>query len=323
MLTAEQFRRRRALQKYGRNAAGNLVRTAAFRACDYTDAGALREFATEDEMLAFEAERYNDGSGHRVRFSSVPNATVPQEQAALHAAVQHAVAEDGNETRVQLAGVEEGLHAHLDDISQRLDALQSHSQAPTTPAAHCVRSPTTPGDTQLMARVQKSFKVARMNAILKECRVKHRPGLKMADKAALIVEAVPRDRLMEFLERSGTDAPATKKARTETMTPMSGGANPLTNYFGGAVATASGAGGQSESPKADSTYASLGELYQKNVLGAPRLRDVQSATCSTASGSTSPTASAALESQDGASVDCAPAEDAALPRASGAAEPPP
>ena len=75
VLTAEQFRRRRALQKYGRNAAGNLVRTAAFRACDYTDAGALREFATEDEMLAFEAERYNDGSGHRVRFSSVPMST--------------------------------------------------------------------------------------------------------------------------------------------------------------------------------------------------------------------------------------------------------
>ena len=127
-----------------------------------------------------------------------------------------------------------------------------------------------------MARVQKSFKVARMNAILKDCRVKHRPGLKMADKAALIVEAVPRDRFGEFLDRSGTDAPATKKARTETMTPMSGGANPLTNYFGGAFATAPGAGGQSETPKAESTYASLGELYQEHVLGAPR------AACSTA-----------------------------------------
>ena len=275
VLTAEQFRKRRALQKYGRNAAGNLVRTAAFRACDYTDAGALRELAAEDEMLAFEAERYNDGSGHRVRFSSVPNATVPQEQAALHAAVQHAVAEDGNDTRVQLAGVEEGLRAHLDDISQLLDALQSRSQAATPPAAHCMRSPTTPGDTQLMARVQKSFKVARMNAVLEDCRVKHRPGLKMADKAALIVEAVPRDRSMEFLERSGTDAPATKKARTEAMTPMSGGANPLTNYFGGAFATAPGAGGLSETPKAESACASLGELYQEHVLGAPRARPAE------------------------------------------------
>ena len=80
---------------------------------------------------------------------------------------------------------------------------------------------------------------------------------------------------MEFLERSGTDAPATKKARTEAMTPMSGGANPLTNYFGGAFATAPGAGGLSETPKAESACASLGELYQEHVLGAPRARPAE------------------------------------------------
>ena len=59
-----------------------------------------------------------------------------------------------------------------------------------------------------MARVQKAFKVARMNAILKECDVERQPGLKMADKAALIVEKVPRDRLLNFLENPAEDAPA-------------------------------------------------------------------------------------------------------------------
>ena len=54
VLNAEQHRQRRALQKYARNAAGKLVRTAAFRACDYTEAGLLREFANDDAVLAFE-----------------------------------------------------------------------------------------------------------------------------------------------------------------------------------------------------------------------------------------------------------------------------
>ena len=61
VFTAEQFRQRRALQKYGRNAADKLVRASAFRECDYTEAGQLREFVTEAEVLAFEAARYEDG----------------------------------------------------------------------------------------------------------------------------------------------------------------------------------------------------------------------------------------------------------------------
>ena len=79
VLNAEQHRQRRALQKYARNAAGKLVRAAAFRACDYTEAGLLREFSTEDAVLTFELDCYNDGSGYQVRFSSKPRATVPQE----------------------------------------------------------------------------------------------------------------------------------------------------------------------------------------------------------------------------------------------------
>ena len=125
--------------------------------------------------------------------------------------------------------------------------------------------------------------------------------------------------------------------------------NLLTNYFRVTEDLQ-----QPDTPKAASKSASLGELYQECVPGAPpparggsshtraprqhgcdiagsmKLTDLQSATCSTISGPTSgatsptasPTASAANESQDGAPVDCAPAEDAALPRASGAAASP-
>ena len=148
VLNAEQHRQRRALQKYARNAAGKLVRAAAFRACDYTEAGLLREFSTEDAVLTFELDRYNDGSGYQ------PRATVPQEQLALQAALEQAVEEDGNQTRLQSTSVEEGLHARLDDISQRVDALRQQNPPATSALA-------SPGDLQLMARVQKSSNVAR------------------------------------------------------------------------------------------------------------------------------------------------------------------
>ena len=86
-LSADEKRNKRALANYGRNAAGKLVRAAAFRECDYTAAGQHHEFAAEDEVLAFEAERYNDGSGYRVKFWSQPKATVPKEQLALEASM--------------------------------------------------------------------------------------------------------------------------------------------------------------------------------------------------------------------------------------------
>ena len=75
-ITAEHHRHRRALQKYGRNEAGSLVRKTAFRECDYLNEQ-LREFATEEEVLACEAARYEDGTGRNVRFGSQPNSTVP------------------------------------------------------------------------------------------------------------------------------------------------------------------------------------------------------------------------------------------------------
>ena len=108
----------------------------------------MREFSTEDAVLTFELDCYNDGSGYQ------PRATVPQEQLALQAALEQAVEEDGNQTRLQLTSVEEGLHARLDDISQRVDALRQQNPPATSALA-------SPGDLQLMARVQKSSNVAR------------------------------------------------------------------------------------------------------------------------------------------------------------------
>ena len=167
VLTAEQFRQRRALQKYGRNAADKLVRASAFRECDYTEAGQLREFATEAEVLAFEAARYEDGTGSKVKFWNKPRATVPPEQLALEAAIAHAVGEDGNQTRVQLAGVEEGIHARVDDMEKKLDkVLDYHEKAPPKSQE---------GDLELMARVQKMCKVGRMNTILREFCIDHQP----------------------------------------------------------------------------------------------------------------------------------------------------
>ena len=50
----------------------------------------MREFSTEDAVLTFELDRYNDGNGYQVRFSSKPRATVPQEQLAMQAAIDKA-----------------------------------------------------------------------------------------------------------------------------------------------------------------------------------------------------------------------------------------
>ena len=45
-------RKRRVLAHYGKNLAGKLVRRSAFRECDYTPEGHLREFDTEDAVLS-------------------------------------------------------------------------------------------------------------------------------------------------------------------------------------------------------------------------------------------------------------------------------
>ena len=71
-----------------------------------------------------------------------------------------------------------------------------------------------------------------MNAILKECEVERQPGMKMADKAALIVQKVPRDRLLNFLENPAEGAPAKKKSRTDPIVLPSNASTSLARYFG-------------------------------------------------------------------------------------------
>jgi len=214
--TAEQHRQRRTMQKYGRNATNKFVRTAAFRACDYTPSGELHEFSCEADVLAFETARYQDGTGYKVKFWNRPRATVAAEQLALEATVVHAVADDGNETRVQLSMVEEGIHTRMDAI---VDAMAS------TPA-HCSEPPKgQAGDLELMARLQKMCKVRRMNSLLKEHGIQHEVGLKVADKAALLVQKVPRDRLLEILANpqltaTPKSAPRTSRGSASSVGPV-------------------------------------------------------------------------------------------------------
>ena len=113
----------------------------------------------------------------------------------------------------------------------------------------------------------ESLKVARMNAILKECDVERQPGLKMADKAALIVEKVPRDRLLNFLENPAEDAPAKKKSRTEPIVLPSGASTSLARYFHNTAASPD-AEGQLETTLAANACPSLGDLYEKHVLSS-------------------------------------------------------
>ena len=118
-------RKKRALQKYGKNAAGKYVRMTSFRECDYTPSGRLREFSTEEDFLAFEEDRYMNGHS-LAHYSKVPKSTVPEEQLALENAVRHTVEDDGNKTRVQLQGMEEGIHERHDEHQATLCEIRTH-----------------------------------------------------------------------------------------------------------------------------------------------------------------------------------------------------
>ena len=121
-------RKKRALQKYGKNAAGKYVRKISFRECDYTPSGCLREFSTEEDFLAFEEDRYKNGH-NLAHYSKVPKGTVPKEQLALEKAVRHTVQEDGNQTRVQMDQHDEGQHTHHDETQQMMASMEERVSA--------------------------------------------------------------------------------------------------------------------------------------------------------------------------------------------------
>ena len=92
---ADAQRQRRARANYGQNAACKWVRKKAWRACDYTDDGHLRQFDTEEAFLAFEEERGVRGHS-QAHYEKKPRDTVPEVQLALAEAITHAVAKDGS-----------------------------------------------------------------------------------------------------------------------------------------------------------------------------------------------------------------------------------
>jgi hypothetical protein len=207
VLSAEQFRQRRVLKHYGQNAAGNLVRSGAFRACDYTAEGSLHEFADPLGVLAFEAERYKDGTGFQVKFTSKPNPTVPPEQLALKEAVADIVQQDGHQTRAQIEAAEENIHSRFDGLVSKVDALLVyHEKAP----------PSRPDDVQLLAQVHKQISVGRMNCLLRENFIDRKYGWRKEDKAVALIEHMPRDKLMRVLEGDGdAQGPQSKRAKVD------------------------------------------------------------------------------------------------------------
>ena len=210
-LSAEKKRTRRVLARYAQNAAGSYVRVSAFRECDYRDGGRPREFPTEAEVLAFEAERYSDGTGNRVKFWPSPKASVPEDQRALHDNLAHTVRSEGNAVCAQIEATENGLHDRLDDMGARLERLLAYHEREPPPAP--------PDDLQLMARLShKRVPVRSINSLLAEHSGARPPrGLTKGEKAALLIEQLPREKVSRLLVSA--DAPeqrASKKGEVGT-----------------------------------------------------------------------------------------------------------
>ena len=207
-LSAEGKRTRRVLARYAENAAGSYVRVSAFRECDYRDDGSLREFPTEAEVLAFEAARYSDGTGNRVKFWSAPRASVPEGQRALHDNLAQAVQAEGNAVCAQLEAAEEGLHERLDEMGARLERLLAYHEREPPPAP--------PDDLQLMARLSHRVLVRSMDTLLAEHSGARPPrGLTKGEKAALLIEQLPREKVSRLLVSANEPGQrASKKAKS-------------------------------------------------------------------------------------------------------------
>ena len=119
-------------ERYGENTAGKWVRSSAFREIDYdpNDPTRLREFDSFDEAFAFDEEcRLNNTGGRKALYLSKPKDTVPKEQLALEKAITHVVRKEGNETRVALQHVDEGLHNRHDETQQLLKEVNAKLDA--------------------------------------------------------------------------------------------------------------------------------------------------------------------------------------------------
>ena len=72
--------------------------------------------------------RHNGTGGRKAAHLPKPKDTVPKDQLALEKAVTHAVQEDGNKTRVQLANVEESIHGRMDELHNDVQDIQKSNE---------------------------------------------------------------------------------------------------------------------------------------------------------------------------------------------------
>ena len=202
--TAEAQRRRRACSHYGKTSAGKWVRKRAWRACDYTEECHLKEFQSEMDFLWFEEDRYQQGAS-QAHYEKTLRATVPKEQLALEEAVTQAVARDGNETRVQLQGMEECLHERFDCVEREVRQLVSKVEQNMQPR---------PDQIQMMVELSKQ-NVTTLNAMLGKARIVCKgPKIEMAK---CLVSSLPVHKLQALLAET-SEAPSPSGSATPAPT---------------------------------------------------------------------------------------------------------
>ena len=184
--------------RYGENAAGKWVRRSAFREVDYApdDPTKLREFATFAEAFAFDEACRADGTGGRsAKYAAKLKSSVPEEQRAVCTAIADALKEDGNETRVQLASVEDGVHERFEVLNEKVEALAREVQQNMQPR---------PDQLQMMVELSApSVSVSTLNAMLMKAQIM-RKGLKV-QKTKCLVEKLPAHAQCQHGARAGHD----------------------------------------------------------------------------------------------------------------------
>ena len=122
----------RARKNYGRNALGKFVRKKAFRECDYTPEGHLRQFDDEAGFIAFEEEPYTSGQ-HQAHYNTKVRSTVPKEQLALDYIAVAAVAPAAEQRRQSTTRAAEigSVEAHNDSFRARVYMANGNQFGPT------------------------------------------------------------------------------------------------------------------------------------------------------------------------------------------------
>ena len=194
--TAEAQRTRRVAANYGRNASDKWVRKKAWRDCDYID-GFLREFETEDAFLKFEEER-REGGSYQAHYDKKPRMTVPDAQLALDESMKNAIEADGNETRVQIHNMEEGLHSRLEELETSLADQVGNS-----------------GEVVALVGELSKEKVGILNELLKKANVQQ-VGRTKVDKIRVLLAKLPESEVRTLLGEVKAAAPQTVSTRKKT-----------------------------------------------------------------------------------------------------------